>query len=467
MNEERMNTVKKGSGAVLAAAMITSFITPFMGSALNLSVPALEMEFHVNAATVSWVITAYTMAVAAMSLPFGKIADVRGRRRVFLLGIAGFGLLCLASVFSVSFGMLITFRALQGVFASMIFATNNAILISSYPHSMQGRVLGFSIGATYVGLMAGPVLGGILNSKFGWRSIFVLMTLIAAVTLAVGIRFIPRDQQLPDTGNEKRDVKGTVLYAAAILLSLYGMTDLTVSGRAKVFFVVGLALIALFFVVESRTENPMMKVTLFTESRAFTFSNLAALLNYGATFAISYILSLYLQLVKGFSSDKAGLILIAMPLIMAVFSPVMGNLSDRIRPALLASVGMGLCAAALLLFSRIDAGTPLSYTIIVLIIAGLGFAMFSSPNNNAIMNCVEKKDFSVANSIIATMRTYGQSSGMALFNIVTGIVLGKSTLEAAPAGQIVKTMHLAFIVFMVVCVIGLVFSLARDKEQKG
>jgi len=316
----------------------------------------------------------------------------------------------------------------------------------------------------YVGLMAGPVLGGILNSKFGWRSIFIFMTVIAAVTLAVGIRFIPRNRTLPDAGSEKRDIRGTVLYAAAILLSLYGMTDLTVSAQAKVFFVAGLALIALFFVVESRTENPMMKVTLFTGSRAFTFSNLAALLNYGATFAISYIISLYLQLIKGFSSDKAGLILIAMPLIMAAFSPVMGNLSDWIRPALLASTGMGLCAFSLLLFSRVNAGTPLSYTIIVLIIAGFGFAMFSSPNNNAIMNCVEKKDFSVANSIIATMRTYGQSSGMALFNIVTGSVLGRSTLKAAPAAQIVKTMHLAFIVFMVICVIGLVFSLARDRE---
>ena len=464
MSEEKMDNVKKGSGAVLAAAMITSFITSFMGSALNLSVPALEIEFHVNAATVSWVITAYTMAVAAMSLPFGKIADARGRRRIFLLGITGFGILCLASIFSVNFGMLIALRALQGVFASMIFATNNAILISSYPHSMQGRVLGFSIAATYIGLTAGPVLGGILNSAFGWRSIFVFMTLTAAAALVVGIRFVPGDQPVSAAGGEKRDVRGTVLYAAAILLSLYGMTNLTVSARAKIFFVAGLALIALFFVVESRTENPVMKVTLFTRSRAFTFSNLAALLNYGATFAISYILSLYLQLVKGFSSDKAGLILIAMPIVMAVFSPVMGNLSDRIRPAVLASAGMGICAVTLLLFSRIGAGTPLAYTMIVLIVAGFGFSMFSSPNNNAIMNCVEKKDYSIANSIIATMRTYGQSSGMALFNIVTGIVLGRSTLEAAPTGEIVKTMHLAFIVFMVVCVIGLVFSLARDKE---
>ena len=462
---ESKKTENQLNRPVMAAAMVTAFVTTFMSSALNLSIPALESYFHVSAATVSWVVSTYTMAVAAMSLPFGKLADAAGMKKVFLTGIAGFGILSLVSPFSANIGFLLICRTLQGACGAMMFATNNSILIKAHPREMQGRVLGLSVAATYAGLTLGPALGGVLNRTLGWKAIFILSAGTAAVAYFVSTKGVPADEKtVKEIKTGKIDKAGALLYVTAVVTSLYGLTDFTVSVRARFILAAGVILIAGFFHRETKAENPLMKVSMFTTSRTFTFSNLAALLNYGATFAITYEVSIYLQMVKGFSSDKAGMILIFMPAVQALLSPKMGALSDRIRPSLLASGGMGLCAVALVMLALLPEKSPTAYIIAVLCLAGLGFAMFSSPNNNAIMSCVHPSDYGVANSIIATMRTYGQSSGMAVLNIVTGAVLGKGTYEGASAAVLMKMIHLSFFVFAIVCFAGIGCSMARDKR---
>ena len=460
---------------ILAAAMITSFMTTFMSSALNLSVPALESYFGVSAAAIGWIISSYTIAVAAMSLPFGKVADVTGRRRIFLTGIAGFGILSVICIFAPNIGILITLRALMGCCGGMIFSTNNAILISSYPPEMRGKVLGYSVAATYTGLTAGPVAGGILNSTLGWRSIFAVSVIVsvaaftAAFTAPSASEGSGPDEHLSgQSGLAGFDLTGSLLYITGIFASLYGMTNLDKGITSALILAAGAVAVIAFFMHEDRCEasggNPVMRVTMFRNSRTFTFSNLAALLNYGATFAISYTISIYLQVILGFPSSKAGLLLITMPAIQALFSPVTGSLSDKVRPSVLASSGMGLCAFTLLLFSRIGQNTSLLYIMTALCITGLGFALFSSPNTNAILSCVDKADYGVANSIIATMRTYRQSSGMAILSVITSLVLGTGTRESSSPADIISMMHTAFLVFAGLCVIGLFFSLARDSK---
>lgn len=458
-----------GDSRILHSAMITSFMTTFMSSALNLSIPALESYFSVSARDVSWIVSAYTIAIAAMSLPMGRISDISGRRRMFLSGIGGFGILSLLCIFAPAIGVLIGLRALTGLMGAMIFATNNSILISSYPASKRGKVLGYSVAATYTGLTAGPVVGGILNSALGWRSIFAVSVIISALAFTLAFRAVPNDRKektATDTGSG--DAAGTALYTAAIAASLYGMTNLGNGVASAIIMAAGIAGLAAFFIHEGSLENAgretVMKVSMFRNSRTFTLSNLAALLNYGATFAISYNISIYLQVILGIPSGRAGLMLVVMPAVQAAFSPLTGSLSDRVRPAILASSGMGICAAALLLFSRIGENTPVVYIIGVLFITGAGFALFSSPNTNAILSCVNPQDYGVANSIIATMRTYGQSSGMAVLSIITAAVLGNGTLEGSPTADILRLMHISFMVFAAICIVGLFFSLARDRQ---
>ena len=454
-----------GDRKVLAAAMITSFMTTFMSSALNLSIPTLESFFGVSAAAVSWIVSAYTISVAALSLPLGKIADIAGRRKVFLTGIAGFGILSCMCIFASGIGYLIALRAMTGACGGMIFATNNAILISSYPANMRGKVLGYSVAATYTGLTAGPVLGGILNSTFGWRSVFAVSVMVSILAFTAAVRSDYRDDAISEKHDRRQnDLGGGILYFFAIVFSLYGMSNLGRSIPDAFILASGLAGIAGFFIYESRQPDPIMKVSMFSGSRTFTFSCLAALLNYGATFAISYTVSIYLQVILGMSSAKAGILLITMPAVQAVFSPLMGSLSDRIRPGVLASAGMGICTFTLLLFSGIREGTSLTYLLAALFMTGFGFALFSSPNTNAILSCVSKEDYGVANSIIATMRTYGQSSGMAILSVITAAVLGSGSLESSPKADIITMIHSAFLIFAALSFLGVFFSITRDRH---
>ncbi len=464
MNEMKAMTENERKRA-LVAMLIASFLTTFMTSALNLSIPSLETYYDATASVISWVVSSYTMFIAAMSLPFGKLADTVGHRSVFLAGVLGFGITSVACIFSPALGFMIFFRALQGASAAMMFATNNSILISIYPAEVRGRMLGLSTAATYIGLTTGPIVGGFLDAHLGWQAVFAAGILFTVVTFALSLRAVPKDGRRPDAVSKGTvDVLGIGLYIAMILLSLYGLTNFAATNLSKLLFAVGLAIGVIFILMENRAANPVLRVSLFTENRIFLFSGLAALLNYSATYAISYGLSLYLQLVKGMPADRAGIVLIAMPIIQAIFSPRMGALSDRIRPSVLASTGMGLDALALFAMSRMTEDTSLVFLIAALAVAGLGIAMFVSPNTNAMMNCVTKEEYGVANSIIATMRTYGQSSGMAIFNIVTVLVLGSGSLEQASAVSMVNLIAMAFLVFAAVCVVGLFFSLAREKK---
>ena len=228
----------------------------------------------------------------------------------------------------------------------------------------------------------------------------------------------------------------------------------------------GIGLGAVFVIHESRIQNPVIKVGLFRNSLAYSLSNTATFLNYGATFAISYLLSIYLQSVMGYTSQTAGLILIVQPLIMAVLSPYMGRLSDRISPFKLATLGMGLCAAGLfmLIFTGEDSG--LWYIIAVLAVTGLGFAIFSSPNTNAVMSLVEKEDYGVATSILATMRSMGHTTSMAVITLVVGMYMGTSSLADAEPALLIKTVRTLFIIFTAMCVVGVFFSMGRRNGDK-
>lgn len=437
----------------------TAFITTFTGSALNLAVPDMGSYFGVSAGTVGWIITVYTLIVAAFSVPWGRIADLTGRKRVLVAGSVIFTITSIVAIFGTSIWMMIIIRGLQGIGAAMIFSTNTAILISAFPGKERGKVLGYSIASTYVGLSAGPVVGGFLNHNFGWRSIFVLTAVIAAAVLVIAWWKLPCDKK--EESAHDYDKKGTALYIGMIIFTMYGLSE---SGKGLIPLIVtaaGLAMGILFVKHELKVDAPIIQIQLFKSNIAYTFSNLAALLNYGATFAISYLLSIYLQVVMGYSSQTAGLILIVQPMLMAILSPRAGRLSDRISPFKLASAGMGLCAAGVLICAFLKTDSYLIQVIIALAVTGVGFALFSSPNTNAVMACVEKADYGVASSILATMRSVGHTLSMVIVTLIVNNYMGTQALENAEPQLLVKTMHTAFIIYTVICAAGIFISLKR------
>lgn len=450
---------KNQQRAIITVVIITAFITTFTGSALNLSVPDIGDQFGVSAGTVGWLITGYTLAVAAFSVPLGRLADITCRKTVLVAGIVIFVVCCAAAVFSVSMVMLLAVRIIQGIGASMIFSTNTAVLISAFPGERRGRVLGYSLASTYVGLSAGPVIGGFLNYNFGWKSIFMLTGLLGAIAFFAAIFKLPGEKS--ENRRKSPDMSGNILYVIFIVMMMYGLSEI---GKGMIYVLitaVGVILGILFIIHESRSEDPIVNVTLFRENKGYAFSNISAMLNYGATFAISYLISIYLQVVMGYSSQTAGLIMIFQPIIMAVLSPVMGRFSDRISPFKMSSVGMAFCAAGTFIFIFIGRETQIFVIIMALVITGLGFSLFSSPNTNAVMSCVDKAEYGVASSILATMRSIGHTLSMVIVTITVTMLIEDMPLADAPAEVLIKVIRISFIVFTLICTAGVFISLKR------
>ena len=513
---------------LLAVVMITSFLTTFTGSALNLSVPAISTEFHAGAVSISWIVTGYILASAVLSVPFGRFADLRGKKPVLVTGQLLFTACAFLCSIAWNIETIIAFRLAQGIGAAMIFATNVALLVASYPPEKRGKMIGLSVSATYAGLSLGPVVGGVMNHHFGWRSIFYITAALAASAALLAIFRLKEPADHPETltaagtgniaeaagaagtgnsvpvtgaaevekkipaagavgtgnndpetgaaevekkipaagGNsgekkQKMDLTGCILYSSMLACIMYGFSSITTGILAKILLPLGILLFIPFVRHESRTKDPLVNLDMFRKNTVFTFSNIAALLNYGASYAVSYLLSIYLQTVLGFDSQIAGLILITSPVFQTVLSPVAGRLSDRYSPFVLTSCGMAISAVGIFSFIFLRQGYPLGLVIAALVVIGVGFAFFSSPNTNAIMSCVDKADYSIASSVTATSRSIGHTLSMAIVTTVVAVTVGNVTLASASPQSVLFAMRVSFIIFTILCVAGIFFSARR------
>lgn len=444
----------------LFIAVLAGFITPFDGSAVNVALPTMGAEFSLTAVDLSWIATAYLLASALFLVPFGRIADIYGRKRIFTLGLSIFTAGSFLMVFSVSALMLILVRVLQGLGAAMIYGTSVAIVTSVYPARERGKALGIYITAVYVGLTAGPFIGGLMTQYVGWRSIFLVNVPLGIVTIA--LIFWKLQGEWAEARGEKFDLTGSVIYSATLVAVMYGFSVLPDS-LGFVLTAAGIGGFVSFLAWERRTIAPVLDVRLFSANRVFAFSNLAALINYSATFAISFLLSLYLQFIRGFSPESAGIVLVAAPVVQAIFSPFAGRLSDRVEPGVIASGGMILCASGLLFLVFLGPSTAIPFIVADLALIGLGFALFSSPNTNAIMSAVEKRHYGVASGIQGTMRLLGQMLSMGFATMVFSIVIGNVQVTPAVYPLFQSSMRIIFMTFTVLCVIGVFFSLVRGK----
>jgi len=451
-----------GKRMVLLVATMASFLFPFMGSAVNIALPSLGRELSLDAVTLGWIATAYLLSSAALLVPFGRIADIYGRKKIFTCGIVIFTFASFLSGMASSAAMLISFRVLQGIGASMLAGTGVALLTSVFPANERGKVLGINVAAVYIGLSLGPVLGGILTQHLGWRSIFFINVPLGLVV--IGVVLWKLKGEWTGAKGEKFDSVGSVIYSLALVALVYGFTLLP--AMLGVWLIVGGVIgLSAFIRWEIRVKSPVLDISLFRNSRAFTFSNLAALINYSATFAVSFLISLYLQYVKGFNPESAGLILVAMPAIQAIFSPLAGRLSDRIEPRIIASAGMALTTVGLAVFIFLNEKTPLELIIGNLTLMGFGFALFSSPNTNAVMSSAPKTAYGVASAMVATMRQIGMVFSMGVAMLMFALYIGRVqiTPEYYPLFQ--ESMKTAFFIFAILSFGGIFASLTRGKVR--
>jgi EmrB/QacA subfamily drug resistance transporter len=447
----------------LFAVAMTSFLTPFNISSVNIALPAIGKEFSMDAVSLGWVSMAYLLASAMFLVPIGKIADIYGRKKLFIIGIALFSAASTSTVLCTSGRMLIGFQVFQGIGTAMIYGTGTALLTSVFPAQERGKTLGISVTATYLGLSLGPFLGGLLTSQFGWRTIFLVnvpfgLTAIILVSLRL-------KGEWAEAKGEKIDVTGSIIYCLGLVAIMYGFSSFArfpAVVSTSLILVGGFGILA-FVRWEMKLRNPVLDINLFRGNRAFLLSNLAALINYSATFAITFLLSLYLQYIKRLDPQSAGTILVFQPMVMAMGSPFAGRLSDRIEPRIVASLGMALTAIGLFFLAFLHKNTALGVVIADLVLLGLGFALFSSPNTNAVMSSVEKRFYGVASGILATMRLSGQTFSMGIAILIFAIHIGHAQITPDSYPLFLKSMRSAFIFFAVLCTAGVFASLARGK----
>ena len=443
---------------ILLVACLASFLVPYTGSSITVALPAIAAQFNTDAVTLGWITSAYIVSAALFIVPFGRLADILGRKKIFVLGVLIFTVASLASALAPSAAILIAARFIQGIGGAMLFATSVAMVTQVYGPGERGRALGITIATVYAGLSLGPFLGGILTDHFGWPAIFLINVPLGLATIALTLKGV--SHEWADAAGERFDLYGSVVYGIMVFSAIFGMLLLPDPAAGLWIFVAGCTFF-IFIWWEKRCTSPLLNLTIFSGNRTFLFSNIAAMINYGATFAVAVLLSLYLQYIRGFSAETAGFILVAQPVVQMIFSPIAGNLSDRIEPRIVATIGMVITALGLSFFIFLTSVTPLYAIIISLMVLGFGYALFSSPNTNAIMSSVDIRYLGIASSMVATMRSLGQVLSMAIAMFCFSVFIGSVAITPASYPALLTSITVAFLISTCLCIIGVGVSYVR------
>jgi EmrB/QacA subfamily drug resistance transporter len=445
------------------------------GSIVNIALPSIKDSFGTDLNKVMWVVVAYLLVVGSLLLPVGRLGEVLTFKRVYLVGFAVFTAASVCCGASRNESVLIAFRVVQAVGASMIMAMGPAIVARTFSPGERGRALGFNGIAVSIGLSLGPALGGLLTQAATWRAIFLINAPIGVLAIIWAARILPAET--PGKGRSfdilGAALSGTALFALLLALSegqAWGWNSLAVVGLFAVFLVLGVA----FIFVERRTIQPMVDLALF-KIRPFSAGLASVVVTFSALTATSFLLPFLLVQGRGFSPLEAGMLLTPVPLSMAVVAPFSGAASDRFGQRALASAGVAIMVLGLLALTQLPADFALPDLIWRLMLLGVGQGLFMSPNSSAVLGSVPRERVGTASGTLAQMRVNGQALGIAISGAVFATRLPIHLAELGrgiptPAMQtaaLTSAIHDAFIVAALICCIGVVASLIRGSSRPG
>jgi len=453
--------IKNNSSSVLFIICMASSLVPFMGSSLNLALPYINETLSLDVVTSSWIPTSYMLFTAIFQVPCARLADMIGRKKIYITGVALFTLFSFLSCLADTGFTLIVYRCLSGIGSAMMFGTSMAILTSSIPPEKRGRAFGINTAVVYSSLAIGPLLGGLLTQYFNWHSIFFVAGIIGTIVV-IGSLIVLKEEWKEDV-KSKFDLIGSILYAAGLFSIIYGFSELP-QIRSFVLLAFGSALLIYFSYYEKRQSHPVFNISVFLSNRVFKLSSLSALINYSSTSAIAFMLSLYLQYIRGLTPRDAGFILVSQSVVQTIATLISGRMSDKISPTFLATSGMGIIVVGLIGLCFLTETSSFILLIVLLALLGLGFGMFSSPNTNIIMSSVESKDYSMASATIGTMRQTGQAFSMGIAIMAMSLIIGNVQLSSDIHNQLLVSMRIVFVICSVLCSIGVYMSSIREKK---
>lgn len=448
---------------ILLICTVLSFFTVFAVNAVNVVIPSIAAEFHMNNIVQNWVTIIFLLVVAVLSVPAGQISGKYGLKKVTILSIILFIIISIVNVLVTSTELFLACRLILGIALSFINVTSMAMIVSAFKPEDRGSALGINITGVYVGLSLSPVLGGILNYNLGWRAVVLFGVPFLLVILAL-LLFKVKDEWITFEGIPI-DFKGSLVYGIGMILFIYGFTILHQT-LGIVLTVLGIIFLIVFGLIELKQNNPVFDIRFF-KNRKFLSSNFASLSAYLATYAVVTILNYHLQYIKGFDSQTAGMILLVAPICQVILAPIAGKLSDKYVPQILAAIGMGLGTVSLVLFSFLDNATSLEFLIVAMIIYGVGFGLFSPPNTNVIMGSVPPKDTSVASAAVSTMRTVGQAMSMGILTLVFAFVMGNVPIVEKYYPLLISSCQITCLICVVLCLLSVFASFVGVRSNKA
>lgn len=449
-------------------------------SIVNISLPKISLSFHVPlSGTVEWVIIGYLIIIAGILLPLGRLADMVGRKLIWVLGLGLFTLSSALCGAAPSLLSLVAFRVLQGVGGAMIMAVSPAMVTSAFPSTERGRALGLNAAVVAIGTSTGPTLGGILTEAFSWRWIFYINVPIGIIGV-IATLYLLKEPVRRRCGGQRFDPLGAVLLACGLTCLMLGLSFGEEAGWDS-WLILGLlgsalSLLTVFFTHEQRIDHPIVDLSLF-RNRLFSAAMVSSLLSFLALFAVMFLMPFYLEELLALPTHQAGLVLTAVPLTISLIAPLSGWLSDRLGSRLLSSLGMAIGSVGLWFLSRLTPTSSFLDIIWPLVVTGFGQALFQAPNNNAIMGSVPEHRLGIAAGFLATVRVLGQGFSVALAGAIftslggakVGAILHRQGITSAAAGQLQDTFihafHMALLTCMIIATVGVFTSLMRGQNR--
>ena len=399
---------------ILTAVMLGSLIVPLDSSIVNTILPVITDDLNTDISVVQWVPIVYLLAISCLIMINGRLGDMIGHRRIYIYGVAAFTITSLLCGASLNIWMLIVFRALQGFSASMILAVSFALVVTAFPASERGKALGIYAVMANAALAMGPTLGGLIAEHLEWRYVFYINGPIGVSTVIWAARTLPQSVTKP---GQRLDFPGAVtafIFLPALLLYFnrgeeWGWTSplsLTMLALAVVFGVI-------FFRIELKSSQPMVQLRIFA-NRVFVFASMSYFFGYITIMALIFLTPFYLKFVLGYSIAKVGLVMVAYPIVGIVMAPSVGTLSDRIGTRVFAIGGMSITALGLFLLSGLGESASDLNVVLCLLIVGLGFSMFATPNNSTIMGNVSQEYLGITSGVLTALRYIGMAFGIAI-----------------------------------------------------
>ncbi|MBX3279318.1 MAG: MFS transporter [Acidobacteria bacterium] len=443
---------------------------------VNIALPVIARDYGVGLSDVKWVVTAYLLMVTALVVIFGRIADLYGRKRLYVFGFSVFTIGAALCSIAPTLWMLIACRAIEGIGGAALMANGSAILTESFPPEERGKALGSLGSVIALAALAGPLLGGIVSENFGWRTIFLLVVPVGVIGSVLALRALPSGGA--GRQGERFDFGGAVTLVAGLTCFLFLTSSMssTDGGQSTgAMLLIGMTvLMAGFLLIESRVAHPLLDLSLF-RNRAFSAAIVASFLSFWAMSVLSFLLPFYLDRVKGMSPTQIGVLFIPVPLILFIVAPLAGRLSDRFGARLICTSGAVVNFLALLGMSTLSTETSTLGVILRMLPFGVGSGLFTPPNNSAIMGAVPKSRLGIASGMISAIKSLGSMSGVAVTSFLFVILQQYFRRQAIGPGAATADLEretfasavaALFLISAAIVVVVIFTSLVRGKETE-